>query len=177
MTLGAFPDLARREEPGAVRARLLGKPAIALRGPAAVGFFYDENHVHRRSALPGPVLSTLFGKGAVHTLDGETHRHRKGLFVSLLKDASGVSALAEHVTQEWEHSRKAWAAPSPLTLFDEVSVLRTRAVCRWAGIPLPEHPDDEVRHTARDLVGCLSAALGDQLVPSGFTAHGPGSKV
>lgn len=162
-----LPDLSRRKGPGPVRTRLLGKPAIALRGPAAVTFFYDENHVRRRTALPEPVLSTLFGKGAVHTLDGAEHRGRKALFVSLLKDASGVALLAQQVAEEWERSSKEWTHRPRVTLFDEVSLLITRAVCRWAGVPLAEHPDDpddgEARRTARDLVAMVD----------GFATAGP----
>lgn len=158
-----LPDLSRRKRAGPVRTRLLGKPAIALRGPAAVAFFYDENHVRRRSALPEPVLSTLFGEGAVHTLDGAEHRERKALFVSLLKDPSDVARLAQQVAAEWEQSSKEWTRLPRVTLFDEVSLLITRAVCRWAGVPLPEHPDDEARRTAQDLVAMVD----------GFATAGP----
>ncbi|GGR88774.1 fatty-acid peroxygenase [Streptomyces aureoverticillatus] len=158
-----LPDLSRRKGPGPVRTRLLGKPAIALRGPAAVAFFYDENHVRRRTALPEPVLSTLFGKGAVHTLDGPEHRRRKALFVSLLKDASGVALLARQVAEEWERASKEWTGRSEVTLFDEVSVLITRAVCAWAGVPLGDRPDDGARRTARDLVAMVD----------GFATAGP----
>lgn len=159
-----LPDLTRRQGPGPVRTRLLGKPAIALRGPDAVAFFYDESHVRRRSALPEPVLSTLFGQGAVHTLDGTEHRGRKALFVSLLKDASGVARLAQEVAEEWERSSKEWAGSPQVKLFDEVSLLITRAVCRWAGVvPLDEQPDEEARRTARDLVAMVD----------GFATAGP----
>ena len=170
-----LPDLTRRKGPGPVRTRLMGRPAVALRGPAAVGFFYDETHVRRRSALPEPVLSTLFGKGAVHTLDGEEHRDRKALFVSLLKDAAGVTELAHRAAEEWERSRKEWAGRPQVTLFDEVAVLLTRAVCAWAGVPLVQHPDDmkghggsaaadgEAKRTARDLVAMVD----------GFATAGP----
>ncbi|MGW7067009.1 cytochrome P450 [Streptomyces sp. NPDC054855] len=159
-----LPDLSRRKGPGPVRTRLLGKPAIALRGPAAVTFFYDENHVRRRTALPEPVLSTLFGKGAVHTLDGSEHHARKALFVSLLKDASAVSRLAEQVAEEWERASKEWTRRPQVTLFDEVSLLITRAVCRWAGVPLAGRPDDdEARRTAHDLVAMVD----------GFATGGP----
>ncbi|WP_030775955.1 cytochrome P450 [Streptomyces sp. NRRL S-920] len=158
-----LPDLSRRTGPGPVRTRLLGKPVIALRGPAAVPFFYDENHVRRRTALPEPVLSTLFGKGAVHTLDGEEHRQRKAMFMAQLKDAARVTSLAQRVTDEWERACKEWADRPRVTLFDEVSVLITRAVYAWAGVPLAEHPDDESRRTARDLVAMVD----------GFATAGP----
>jgi hypothetical protein len=57
-----------------------GTPAVIVHGPEAVRFFYEDEHIRRRSALPGPVLDTLFGRGAVQTLDGR-HRTRKALFV------------------------------------------------------------------------------------------------
>ncbi|WP_246260244.1 cytochrome P450 [Streptomyces typhae] len=173
-----LPDLSRRKGPGPVRTRLLGKPAVALRGPAAVKFFYDEQHVRRRTALPEPILSTLFGHGAVHTLDGREHRARKALFVSLLQDAAGVAALAERVGEEWDRAAEEWSDRSEVTLFDEVGVLITRAVCAWAGVPLgagpegasrfrgpegAERSDAEVRRTARDLVAMVD----------GFATAGP----
>ncbi|MEU5579009.1 cytochrome P450 [Streptomyces huasconensis] len=173
-----LPDLTRRKGPGPVRTRLMGKPAIALRGPQAVSFFYDENHVRRRTALPEPILSTLFGKGAVHTLDGEEHRRRKAMFVSALKDATAVTVLAERVAEEWDRAAKEWAGRSQATLFDEVSLLLTRAVCAWAGVPLTghpsdrhpsdrhpsdQHPDDAARQTAQDLVAMVD----------GFATAGP----
>ncbi|MFG2570749.1 cytochrome P450 [Streptomyces sp. NPDC048567] len=73
-----LPDRRRRSGGAPVRSRLVGKRVIALHGPAAVRFFYDENHIHRHGTLPEPVIDTLFGQGAVHTLDGEPHRVRKG---------------------------------------------------------------------------------------------------
>ncbi|MEV0987873.1 hypothetical protein [Streptomyces sp. NPDC049949] len=68
-----------------------------MRGPEAVGFFYDEGHVLRAAALPDPVLDTLFGQGAVQTLDGYAHQARKAMFLALLKDETGIAALGEHV--------------------------------------------------------------------------------
>jgi fatty-acid peroxygenase len=56
-----LPSRWRRSGQTAVRARLMGKPAIALRGPDAIPFFYDEHHVRRTGAVPKPVQKTLFG--------------------------------------------------------------------------------------------------------------------
>ncbi|MFM9369998.1 cytochrome P450 [Streptomyces sp. Da 82-17] len=158
-----LPDLTRRKGPGPVRTRLLGKPAIALRGPEAVRFFYDEDHVRRRAALPEPVLSTLFGKGAVHTLDGEEHRTRKELFVGMLKERAAVQDLTEHVSVEWERALGEWRARTQVRLFDEVALLLTRAVCTWAGAPLADQPERDVRELARDLVAMVD----------GFATAGP----
>lgn len=155
-----LPDRRRRSGGAPVETRLLGKRVIALHGPAAVRFFYDEKHIHRHGALPEPVIDTLFGQGAVHTLDGEGHRARKAMFLGLLKDPERVLDLSEHIAREWQHARAAWSRRTRVVLFDEVSVLITRAVFRWAGVPLPE---EEADRTARDLVAMVD----------GFATPGP----
>ncbi|MGC5364289.1 cytochrome P450 [Streptomyces sp. DT24] len=155
-----LPDRRRRDGGAPVRTRLLGKPAIALHGVDAVRFFYDETHVRRTSALPEPVVDTLFGQGAVHTLDGEEHRVRKAMFVSLLKDRERVAALVHRVEEEWERARADWAKREQLVLFDEVSKVLTRSVCSWAGIPDAIGADDG---TAADLVAMVD----------GFATAGP----
>ncbi|MFI9027835.1 cytochrome P450 [Streptomyces sp. NPDC053560] len=155
-----LPDRRRRNGGAPVRTRLLGKPAIALHGIDAVRFFYDESHIHRRDALPGPVLDTLFGRGAVHTLDGERHRVRKALFVHLLKDRESIADLTERATAEWERARADWAGRSQVVLFDAFGLLLTRTVCGWAGIPLD---GEAARETADDLVAMVD----------GFATPGP----
>lgn len=143
-----------------LRTRLAGRPTVALRGPEAVRFVYDERHVVRGPALPEPVLSTLFGKGAVHTLDGEAHRVRKAMFLSLLTDPRQIADLTEQVADAWERAVPGWAERDEIVLFDEAAVVLAEGVCRWAGVPLK---DDEVRPLARDLVAMVD----------GFATGGP----
>lgn len=88
-----LPDRRRRTTGPLVRSRLAGRETVALRGPEAVRFFYDERHVRRGGALPEPIRGTLFGKGAVHGLDGEAHRLHKSMLLSLLTDPAAVAAL------------------------------------------------------------------------------------
>ena len=155
-----LPDRRRRSGGAPVRTRLLGKRVIALHGPAAVRFFYDEEHIHRHGALPEPVIDTLFGQGAVHTLDGEPHRVRKGMFVHLLMDPEGVRALTDRVVLEWKEAAEGWSRRDRIVLFDEVAGVLTRAVHAWAGVPLPE---DEADGVARDMVAMVD----------GFASAGP----
>ncbi|MFP1624435.1 cytochrome P450 [Streptomyces sp. 5K101] len=155
-----LPDLLRREGGAPVRIRLFGRRAIVLHGVDAARFFYDERHVRRRSALPGPVLDTLLGHGGVHTLDGESHRVRKVLLLSLLKDEAAVGSLAEHAGTEWDLASRSWAATARTELFTEAARVITRAACSWAGMPLG---DDEVPAVADDLVAMVD----------GFAAAGP----
>ncbi|GIF17115.1 cytochrome P450 [Actinoplanes teichomyceticus] len=155
-----LPDEWRRAGAwSAVHTRLLGRRAVALRGPQAVRFFYDESHVRRHGAIPEPVRGTLFGHGAVHTLDGEDHRRRKAIFQGLLKDPRRVGDLARRVGQAWDEAVAGWAGRPRVVLFDEASRVITRAVHDWAGVPLAA---GEVAATAADLTAMVDgfATLG-----------------
>jgi fatty-acid peroxygenase len=155
-----LPSRWRRSAGTAVHARLMGRHAVALRGPEAVPFFYDERNVRRQGAVPGPVQDTLFGRGTVHSLDGEAHRVRKAMFLSVLTDPDRIRALVDDAGAAWDDAVTSWATQPRVTLFDEVSRVITRAVCRWAGLPLPA---DEVDERAADLVATVD----------GFATIGP----
>ncbi|MFD3869293.1 cytochrome P450 [Streptomyces sp. NPDC058623] len=156
-----LPDLRRRRgsDGGPVRTRVLGRPAIVLHGPTDVAFFYEERHVLRHDALPGPVLDTLFGRGAVHTLDGEAHRVRKEMFVSLLMSREGVAALADRIGTHW-HEAFAGARGREIVLFDQMATVLAEAVCDWVGLPVTQ---DAAREIAEDCVAMVD----------GFATPGP----
>jgi fatty-acid peroxygenase len=116
--------------------------------------------VHRSHAIPEPVQGTLFGKGAVHTLDGEAHRVRKAMFVAVLMDGAGIDALVERATAEWDAAAQEWATRPEVVLFEESAAVIAGAVTRWAGIAIPQ---DEVPALARDLLAMVD----------GFATGGP----
>jgi fatty-acid peroxygenase len=124
----------------------------ALAGPDELPAFYDEANVRRHGALPEPVLSTLFGHGAVHTLDGAAHRHRKALFTGLLMTPEAVAGVSEHVARAWDDAVTDWAGRDRVVLFDEAAVALTRGVTAWAGLDVPQ---DDVAAFARDLVALV----------------------
>lgn len=158
-----LPDLWRRQKGTVVHTRLMGgQRAVALRGPEAVRFFYDERNILRRPALPEPVLSTLFGHGGVHSLDGDFHRLRKAMFISMLMEPGAVEGAVEQVTAAWDESVATWAGRRRVVLFDAAAEAITRGTCRWAGVPVagprdgvPEVWADEVPGLARDLVAMV----------------------
>lgn len=152
-----LPGRRRRTTAPLVRTRLMGQEAVALHGPEAVRFFYSERRVERRTALPGPVLSTLFGHGAVHTLDGRDHRERKGMFLSLLTGAEAVAGLVDRVAAEWDEAVESWSGRR-VVLFDETSRVLTKGVCQWAGLVV-----EDAGPLARDLVAMVD----------GFATPGP----
>ncbi|MEV7558822.1 cytochrome P450 [Streptomyces sp. NPDC089795] len=154
-----LPNRMRRSLDGTVRTRLMGRPAIAVRGPDAVAFFYDEKHVVRTAALPDPVLDTLFGQGAVHTLDGDAHRVRKAMFIALLKDGAGVAALGECVSRRWREAMTD-RQQDDAVLFDAAAEILALAVRDWAGLPLS---DEQAADLARDCTAMVD----------GFATPGP----
>lgn len=154
------PDL-RRAHDGApvVHTRLMGRPTALLHGPEAVAFFYDEDHVQRHGAVPAPVLDTLFGRGAVHTLDGAQHRGRKQLLVSLLMSPQGIGGLTARVESGWREAVTGWEGRE-VVLFDEVATLLAGAICDWAGMPVL---NGAAREIAEDCVAMVD----------GFATAGP----
>ena len=156
---GWLPNLRRHRGGRTVATRLAGMRATALCGPEAAAFFYDEDHVRRHGALPEPIQATLFGKGAVHTLDGLSHRQRKEVFWPLL-DTAGIARLVELTNDSWDATAATWPQRGPVVLFDEASRIIVRAVSRWTGLPLDEA---EVASFAADMVALVD----------GFATAGP----
>ncbi len=154
-----LPDLRRRTGGRPVRMRVMGQRAVGIEGPDATRFFYGEGNLERRSALPHPIVATLFGKDAVHTLDGAAHRARKAIFVSLLMH-DGIDTLAKLAGEAFDEAADSWRGGDPVSLFDETAKVIAKAVTRWAGIPLA---DEEVPGLAADLVALVD----------GFATAGP----
>ena len=154
-----LPDLRRRHQGRPVALRLLGRRAIAIGGPAAARFFYDAANVERHDAIPGPVLDTLFGRGAVHTLDGRQHDLRKALFTALLM-GDGVESLAKLVGVSFDEAADRWRGAGEISLFDETAVVISDAVTLWCGVRENERDRNAL---ARDMVAMID----------GFATAGP----
>jgi fatty-acid peroxygenase len=129
-----LPDLRRRTNGRPAPIRVLGQRAVAIGGPEAARFFYAEGNLERHNALPHPVVATLFGAGAVHTLDGPAHRHRKAMFTGLLT-GDGVDRLAALAEEEFEVAARRWRGGPVISLFDETARIIAAAVTRWTGVP------------------------------------------
>ena len=157
---GWLPDKRRAAGRRTVTARLGGLPVTAIEGPDAARFLYDEDHVHRAHAVPEPVQATLFGKGAVHTLDGEAHRVRKAMFVALLMREDGIASLVQQATAAWDAAVQEWRRRPQIVLLEEAGSVIAGAVTRWTGIPVS---DAEVPALARDLTAMVD----------GFATGGP----
>jgi fatty-acid peroxygenase len=114
---------------------------ICMRGADAARLFYDTERFQRSGAAPSLARKTLFGEGGVQGLDGEPHRHRKAMFMSLMMPQS-VERMADIFTMHWRRYVDRWSGMDEVVLFDESSRLITEAICEWAGVPLPEQDVD-----------------------------------
>lgn len=116
--------------------RLLGARTLCMRGAAAARLLYDVTRMQREAAMPRRVQSTLTGRGGVQGLDGEAHRLRKAMFMSLMT-AERIAALVAATTSEWRRAT-AGRAGERIVLFDRAEEVLCRAVCAWSGVPLAE---------------------------------------
>ncbi|WP_250035734.1 cytochrome P450 [Paractinoplanes maris] len=157
-----LPDLRRRSQGRPIPMRFGGQRAVAISGPEAAQFFYAEGNLERHTALPEPVVDTLFGRG-VHTLDDEAHRARKALFVALLMHQDGIDNLASLTGKIFDEAADGWRGGKAVRLFDESAKVLTDAVSRWTGVPGDERDRDAL---TADLVAMVDgfATLGPRHV-------------
>ncbi|MFK0117655.1 hypothetical protein [Streptomyces sp. NPDC090994] len=153
-----LPDRLRASDGPVVATRLLGRPALAVRGSEAVRLFHDEGRVRRHDALPGPVLHTLFGRGAVPPSTGtptaparhcscrcSNPRRSRASPRRPPRPGTRLSAPGAHAPAWCCSTWPVWSSPA--------------ASARWAGMPLAE---DAAEPLARDLPALVDgfAALG-----------------
>jgi fatty-acid peroxygenase len=154
-----YPWAARlRGSADAVPARVLGRRAAVVGGPAGVRRFYDPR-LTRRRAFPLPVQWVLFGPRTAHGLDDAEHHHHKAMFRQVLTP-DAVAALGHHAGQQWRAATQRWAGEGSVVLFDEAVQILATSVLPWAGVPVPV---DEVPVRARQLAAVLD----------GFATPGP----
>jgi len=130
--------------------RLLGRRAVVVRGADGARAFYDEDVVERHGAVPAPLAGLLFGRGAVHGLDGEAHRERKRIFLGVLTP-DAVADIAQRVRADLERRAGAWRGRD-VALFDELAEAYGTAMVAWAGI---DCPPAEARGMARRMAAIV----------------------
>lgn len=151
-----LPRRFERLDTDLFEARLALRTTVCMRGRAAAEVFYDSERFRRRGAAPGRVKKTLFGRGGVQGLDGEAHRRRKAMFMSLMDDRS-IDRLVGLVEEHWRRALPAWARQGRVELLTASGRVLLRAVCEWAGVPLPE---EDVERRARQMSRLIEGAGG-----------------
>lgn len=147
-----------REEANApvVKARLLNKEVIAVYGQEAAKKFYEPNNFKREGAMPKLVLKTLFGEEGVQTMDGQSHEHRKTIFMNLMTPKRMEDY---HQIVDKNLSEKLDQQQGEFNLFDLSKDVLFRSICEWAGIDLSKIPKEEVEQLADYQISMISSAV------------------
>ncbi|WP_156290380.1 cytochrome P450 [Oceanobacillus salinisoli] len=139
--------------------RLLGaQKAVCIAGEEAAKLFYDETKIMRKGAAPKRVRQTLFGEKAIQTMDDVNHKHRKALFMSLMTE-DRLQEIVDIFKEEWSSAIEQWESKEQIVLYSEVTKVLTAAVCRWAGVFLPEN-DLNLRASQLEAMFDAAAAVG-----------------
>jgi fatty-acid peroxygenase len=148
----------QRFDSNVFETRLLGKKAICMSGKEAAKVFYDNDKFKREGAAPKRAVQTLFGENGVQALDGDAHKHRKKMFMSIMSPQA-IQNLTDMTKQHWEIALSKWEQMDQVILYDEVKEIMCRTACEWAGVPLEEK---DVKEMTKDLAAMFEtpAAIG-----------------
>lgn len=135
--------------------RLMGQRAISICGEEAAKLFYDNDRFIRKGVVPKRIQKSLFGESGVQLLDGEAHRHRKQMFMSIMTHER-LHDLAQITKRKWNDRITNWEQRDKVVLFDEAEEVLCRVACEWAGVPLKE---EDVEKRAVDM-GQMIDAIG-----------------
>lgn len=149
-----MPRRHARLDSDAFATRLMLRRALCVRGEDAARMFYHPGRFTRRGALPPTAMALLQDYGSVATLDGEMHRRRKAMLMSLFGplERQRLALLAE---KEWKVRFARWPAQGRVHVHREAEEVFCRAACEWAGIPLDEA---ESARRAREFSAMVAAA-------------------
>lgn len=147
-----------REEAGApvAKSKLLTKDFITIYGKEAARKFYDPENFKREGAMPKVVLKTLFGEGGVQTIDGEAHKHRKGIFMDLMNPdrmKEYHKILDKKMKDELDRQN------GEFELFNLVRRVLFKAVCQWSGINLGNLDNEEIEELSKNQISMISGAV------------------
>lgn len=126
--------------------RLLGKKAICMSGEEAAKVFYNETYFKRKDVAPKRVQKTLVGQNGVQGLDGNEHKIRKQMFMSIMTPEN-MKTLIHYTKEQWVLNSQ-WWNNKDIVLFDEAQIILCQIACRWAGVPLQKK---EINQRASDL--------------------------
>lgn len=138
----------------AFETRLMLRRVICAMGEDAAAMFYTPGRFTRQHAMPPTALMLLQDRGSVQLLDGDAHRRRKQMFMSLMS-AAQLQRFTAILERHWQSRLDAWAAMESMVLQHEAESLFCSATCEWAGVPLTEAA---VRQRAREFAAMIDGA-------------------
>jgi fatty-acid peroxygenase len=115
--------------------RIMLQRAVCMLGAEAAEQFYYPGRFTRRGALPLFALTLIQDLGSVMVMDGEDHRRRKEMLLSL-KTPEAITRLAERTAFYWRNSVREWEGKRRVVLLHEAYVPLCAAICEWVGLRL-----------------------------------------
>ncbi len=149
-------ERCRRHRSDRFETRLMLQRAVCMTGEEAARVLYEPDRFTRRGALPLTALLLLQDLGSVALLDRDAHRWRKRMFLSLMTP-EGIGRLADLTADHWRAALGTWGSMDAVVLDDAAQEVLCRAVCQWAGVPLPE---SEAGRRAREFGAMFDGAGG-----------------
>ncbi len=131
------PNRCERHRSDVFETRLMLTRVVCMTGEEAAEVFYEPGCFTRKGALPQTTLRLLQDRGSAQVMDGEAHRHRKRMFMSLMTP-EGIRRLTDEMAVHWRAQAERWESMGEVVLFHEVEEILCRAACGWAGVPLAE---------------------------------------
>ncbi|MCB5177599.1 cytochrome P450 [Microvirga lenta] len=139
-------DRCRRYGSDLFETRIMLTKAVCMVGAEAAEHFYRRDQFTRRYAMPRPSITLIQDFGSVMVMDGEDHRRRKQMFLSLMSPEA-LRRLADLTASHWRARTRRWATMDEVVLFHEAHVPLCGAICEWAGLSLEE---SEIEQRARE---------------------------
>ena len=149
-----IPNRCEHHRSDLFETRLMLTRAVCMTGKEAAEVFYEPGRFTRKGALPQTTLRLLQDRGSVQVLDGEAHRWRKGMFMSLMSP-EGIRRLNEGADDCWRARLGRWEGAHEVVLLGEVEEILCSAACAWAGVPLSE---SEARQRTREFAAMIDGA-------------------
>ncbi len=131
-------------------SRLLGRRTVVLGDPDGARAFYDESLARRAGAVPPPLAWLLFGRGAVHGMDGTEHRDRKRLILDVL-DPDRLDSLVDEVRGALVTRAGGWVGRE-VDLHRELVSVYGAATLHWAGLDVARREADLVSRRLAEIV-------------------------
>jgi fatty-acid peroxygenase len=147
-----IPNRCRRYGSDVFAARLMLSPVICMSGREAASHFYDGDRFTRRHALPPTTFALIQDHGSVMVLDGDAHRHRKEMFLSLV-GPDALRRFSDLLAEHWRRAVLRWATMDSVVLLDEAHRVITATVCAWVGLALPP---DEIEARAAEFAAMVA---------------------
>lgn len=141
----------RRFGSDSFRTRLMFKPFVCMQGPEAAALVYGSGKITRQGGMPDTVLKLLQDEDSVQQLDGDRHRLRKEMFMSMMSD-DNIDRLRETFRHIWLEALDDWQRMERLQLMDAARNVLFVAATKWAGLKTSVHEVHALAGAFADMV-------------------------